>query len=128
LMTRYVICAIWSTPCPVSLACTSQASMKRYLPTRPSLHGLFLWQMIISDNFHFTLTWPRVLQKQLRLHEVLDKPSWRFMFPNLTSLVLEDCDLDCNLLTLWRFLRRTPAISRLVLNSCQVCFFLRKKD
>ncbi|KAK1651059.1 hypothetical protein QYE76_068864 [Lolium multiflorum] len=63
--------------------------------------------------------------KQLVLCEVLNGAyPWRLTsmssFPNLISLVLEDCDLEYNLRTLWLFLRSTPAISRLVLNNCRV--------
>jgi hypothetical protein len=64
-------------------------------------------------------------QKKLLLRQVLDEACpWRFTpvpsFPNLTSLVLEDCDLGYNLRTLWLFLRSTPAISRLALDRCGV--------
>ncbi|KAM0864599.1 hypothetical protein ACQ4PT_043816 [Festuca glaucescens] len=66
--------------------------------------------------------------KQMLLQEVLDHVacSWTSVlsFPNLTSLVLEDCDLGDNLQTLWSFLHTTPAISRLLLNSCEVRLFL----
>uniref|UniRef100_A0ACD5VHK9 Uncharacterized protein n=1 Tax=Avena sativa TaxID=4498 RepID=A0ACD5VHK9_AVESA len=57
--------------------------------------------------------------KQLLLQEVLDhvSMSWTSMlsFPNLATLVLEDCDLGHNLQTLWRLLQTTPAITRLLL-------------
>nr|XP_051221381.1 MEIOTIC F-BOX protein MOF-like [Lolium perenne] len=61
--------------------------------------------------------------KQMLLQEVLDHVacSWTSVlsFPNLTSLVLEDCELGDDTQTLWSFLHTTPAISRLFLNSCK---------
>ena len=42
------------------------------------------------------------------------------MFPNLTSLVLEDFHFGANLRPLWCFLRMAPALNRLALDSCEV--------
>ncbi|XBH59156.1 hypothetical protein VPH35_080459 [Triticum aestivum] len=45
-----------------------------------------------------------------------------YIFPNLTSLVLHDCDLGNRLQSLWHFLHNTPALQCLALKSCEVPF------
>ncbi|XBI22679.1 hypothetical protein VPH35_063671 [Triticum aestivum] len=51
------------------------------------------------------------------LQAVLDEPCC--VFPDLKSLVLDDCNLGDGLQTLWRFLHKTPALERLALKSCK---------
>ncbi|XBI33065.1 hypothetical protein VPH35_056430 [Triticum aestivum] len=48
---------------------------------------------------------------------VLDEPCC--VFPNLKSLVLDDCNLGNGLQTLWRLLHNTPALERLALRNCK---------
>ncbi|XP_044345789.1 MEIOTIC F-BOX protein MOF [Triticum aestivum] len=51
------------------------------------------------------------------LQAVLDEPCC--VFPNLKSLVLDDCNLGNGLQTLWRLLHNTPALERLALRNCK---------
>uniref|UniRef100_A0A8I6XDZ2 F-box domain-containing protein n=1 Tax=Hordeum vulgare subsp. vulgare TaxID=112509 RepID=A0A8I6XDZ2_HORVV len=51
------------------------------------------------------------------LQAVLDEPCC--VFPNLKSLVLDNCNLGYGLQTLWRFLHNTPALERLALTNCK---------